>query len=256
MENLSEGQVQGVSVVTAELPKARIIDRRQYARDLFVFHLEPQAPFSFKAGQYVTLGINGIERPYSIASAPFEPLLEIFIRRVDPEKGGVLTPLLWELGKGDEVTMRPRAKGIFTFEPDVQNHVMVATTTGIAPFISILRQHFQEGPHGHRFFLFDGSSFQDEFVYDGELIELTRRYVEWVEFLPVVSMPESEINLGWKGHTGMVHGLIKEHLAVWGLDRAHTLVYACGHPGMIAGVKEDLQPEGWRVKEERFWRDP
>ena len=244
------------SLATAKLPTARIVRRRQFARDLFILWLEPQIPFSFKAGQYATLGFNGVERPYSIASAPSEPLLEIFMRRVGPDRGGVLTPRLWELGPGDDVTMRPRAKGLFTFDPDARDHVMVATTTGIAPFVSILRHHFRDGPGDNRFFIFDGSNHQDEFIYDAELIELTRRHPQSVEFIPAVSLPEADVNRGWTGHTGLIHELVKERLSLWGLEKAHTLVYACGHPGMITGLKEDLLPGGWRFKEERFWRDP
>ena len=39
-----------------------------------------------------------------------------------------------------------------------------------------------------------------------------------------------------------------------GLDPSSTLVYACGHPGMIEDVKERLAPKGFNVKEERFWK--
>ena len=255
MEDLSPSRTPE-ALATVKLPTARIVRRRQFARDLFILWLEPRIPFSFRAGQYVTLGFDGVERPYSIASAPFEPLLEIFMRRVGPDRGGVLTPRLWELGPGDDVTMRPRAKGVFTFEPDARDHVMVATTTGIAPFISIVRQHFRDGPGGNRFFIFDGSNHQDEFVYDAELIALARRHPQLVEFIPAVSLPEAGVNRSWTGHTGLVHELVKEGLVRRGLDKAHTLVYACGHPGMITGVKEDLLPDGWRFKEERFWRDP
>jgi NAD(P)H-flavin reductase len=32
------------------------------------------------------------------------------------------------------------------------------------------------------------------------------------------------------------------------------VVYTCGHPGMIADVKAKVVPQGWRYKEERFWK--
>ena len=34
-----------------------------------------------------------------------------------------------------------------------------------------------------------------------------------------------------------------------------TLIYACGHPGMIEDMKGKLPPKGWRFKEERFWKE-
>ena len=55
-----------------------------------VIKLEPEEElFKFKAGQYCTLGLDGIERAYSIVSAPYEPCLEIFVELV-PD--GALTP--------------------------------------------------------------------------------------------------------------------------------------------------------------------
>ena len=87
----------------------------------------------FKPGQYCTLGLKGIERAYSIVSAPHEPLLEIFVELV-PE--GELTPLMWKMKVGDEMSIRPRARGIFTLGQKYQHHYMLATVTGVAPYVS------------------------------------------------------------------------------------------------------------------------
>ena len=39
------------------------------------------------------------------------------------------------------------------------------------------------------------------------------------------------------------------------LTPGDTLVHACGHPCMIEDVKERLLPKGYRVEEERFWKE-
>ena len=36
---------------------------------------------------------------------------------------------------------------------------MVATVTGVVPYVSILRQYLHEGREGHRFFLLVGASY-------------------------------------------------------------------------------------------------
>ena len=231
------------------------MERRDFANDLFVIWLETSVPFPFKAGQYITIGAGGIERPYSIASAPYEPRIELFIEHILPENGGELTPILWAQHVDDEVSMRPKAKGIFTFDPRYRDQVMVATVTGIAPFVSIIRQYLHDEQQGHRFYFLEGASHQDEFGYDHELISLTQQYPESFKFVPTVSRPQEARNATWKGRTGRVNNLVEEHLEEWGLNKEETLVYTCGHPGMIEDVKDRLLPQGWRVKEERFWKE-
>jgi NAD(P)H-flavin reductase len=38
------------------------------------------------------------------------------------------------------------------------------------------------------------------------------------------------------------------------LKNDDTIVYVCGHPGMIEDVKEKLNPQNFEVIEERFWK--
>jgi len=65
-------------------PKARLVERRDITEDLMVIRLEPEegGTFPFKPGQYCTLGLGPIERAYSIASAPHEKELEVFVELV------------------------------------------------------------------------------------------------------------------------------------------------------------------------------
>jgi len=99
------------------LPKARIVERKNFSEDLFVIWLEPDAPFIFKPGQYVTIGAGDLERPYSIVSAPYEPRLELFIEYVLPENGGKLTPMLWAQNVGDIVSCAPNPKAFSPSSP-------------------------------------------------------------------------------------------------------------------------------------------
>ncbi len=239
----------------AKLPKAWIAKKQEVSEDLFLMWLRPDVPFPFKAGQYITIGKDGIERPYSIASAPYEKLIELFVEYVLPEYGGKLTPLLWDMHVGESVSMRPKAKGIFTFQPQHHNHVMVGTVTGVAPFVSILRQSERDGVRGHRFFVMEGASHQDEFVYDTELERLAAEHPDTVTYVTTVSRPNAERNRSWAGPTGRVNTLVEEYLAKWSLPKDDTIVYLCGNPGMIEDVQARLKPNGWNFIEERFWKE-
>jgi ferredoxin--NADP+ reductase len=239
----------------AKLPKAWIVKKQEVASDLFLIWLRPEVPFTFKPGQYITIGTSGIERPYSIASAPNEPLIELFIEHVLPEYGGKLTPLLWNQHVGESVSMRPRAKGIFVFRPEYYNHVMVGTVTGVAPFVSMLRSAIHEKTRGHRFFIMEGASHQNEFVYDTELMRREDELSDMITFIATVSRPDVERNRSWNGPTGRVNTLVEGYLAKWSLPKDDTLIYLCGNPGMIEDVTERLTPKGWHVDSERFWKE-
>ncbi|MGH9198062.1 MAG: hypothetical protein ACRD1T_20305, partial [Acidimicrobiia bacterium] len=128
---MNPSQLDDKPISRLRLPQARIVRREDFTDDLFLLWLEPEIKFHFKPGQYITIGAGGIERPYSIVSAPYEPLIELFIEYVLPEHGGTLTPMLYAQHVGDVLTIRPRAKGLFTFRAGARNHVMVGTVTGV-----------------------------------------------------------------------------------------------------------------------------
>ncbi len=250
---VSEAETSLPSYRTDRLPQARLVDRKDITEDLMVIKLEPQdGPFVFKPGQYCTLGKEGVERAYSIVSAPYEPLLEIFVELV-PE--GELTPKMWRLQTGETMSLRPRPKGIFTLNEKVRHHLMVATVTGVGPYLSIIREYLHQGGQGHHFYVLLGASYLDELTYDAELDKLAASHPECVRFVATVSRPTAERNADWAGEQGRVNNIVAKYLAEFDLPREDTMVYTCGHPGMIADVKEQVTPLGWQFKEERFWKE-
>ena len=238
---------------TTNLPRARLVERIDYTDDLMVIKMEPQGfDFKFKPGQYCTLGLDGIERAYSIVSAPHESALEIFVELV-PE--GELTPRMWDMEIGDTMSLRPRPKGIFLMDNSATQHLMLGTVTGIAPFVSMVRDHLHYGRDGHHFYVVEGASYLDEFVYDVELSQLAADHPDIVTFVPAISRPTEERNAGWEGATGRLNNIVADQLVHLGLDQSQTLIYACGHPGMIEASREIVTADGWRWTEERFWKE-
>lgn len=235
-------------------PKAYLVDRRDVTDELMVIRLEPEegAAFNFKPGQYCTLGLGAIERAYSIASAPHETALEIFVELV-PD--GELTPLMWQLKLGDAMSIRPRAKGIFTLDAKAHHHFMLSTVTGVSPSVSMVRNYLHSQSEGHVFYVVLGASYCNELTYTQELSHLAARYPDVVKFVPTVSRPNDPQNATWDGQTGRVNAIAEEYLERFQPPMDDTLVYACGHPGMIEDVKAKLPPLGWRFKEERFWKE-
>ena len=235
------------------LSQATLVERSDITDDLMVIKMRPdEGHFNFKPGQYCTLGLDGIERAYSIASAPHEGVLELFVELV-PD--GALTPKMWSLKLGDSMTLRPRAKGIFTMSTKVHHHVMLGTVTGIVPYVSILRSHLYKGDEGHKFYVFLGASYEDELTYDKELQDMANEYPDMISFIPTVSRPSEERNTNWNGATGRVNTIYESYLDGLDLPKDDTLIYTCGHPGMIEDVRAKAVPAGWQFTEERFWKE-
>lgn len=235
---------------TKQLP-AEVIEHREICASLLVLALRPSRPLFFEPGQYVKLFVEGTERRYSIVSAPHEEVLEFCVERVP---GGEMTARLWALRRGDVVGVRAKVKGKLQLDLRFPFHFMVATVTGISPFVSMLRAYVYERRQGHKFHVLHGARCHDEFPYHGELTRLAALRPDLVTYVPAVSRPAEASNAGWIGETGRVSGLVAKYIAQYRLDPRSTLLYACGHPDMVKEVKKRCGRGGFRVDTERYWK--
>jgi ferredoxin--NADP+ reductase len=237
-----------------------LTERRDVSSDLWVVRIRPREPIPFTAGQYVTVGlpVNGrmVERAYSVASAPDEPELELFIELV-PQ--GQLTPPLHAVPTGSDVFVRRVPKGRFLFDQKSgrRNHFMVATVTGVAPFVSMLRTLVARAGQSERIqdhvVLLHGASISQEFGYHEELAVRARQH-DWFHYLPTVS--RVWLDPEWTGEIGRCEDVVRKHLDAFGLTPANTTGYVCGNPAMIRNVKGVFQRAGFpkeSVKEEAYW---
>jgi ferredoxin--NADP+ reductase len=245
-----------MSAVEEKFYRAQIVERKDISEDLWVIRVSPGGAFTFKPGQYATLGVitpeKHVERAYSIASAPDDPLVEFFLELVPP---GELTPHLHQLKVGDTFTFRKVAKGRFTLDTQSgrTNHLLLSTVTGVAPFISYirsLRKDWKEGhfPGEHKLYLIDGGSRSWEFGYRQE-IEPIAAEAPWLKYVATVSRPWEDT--AWKGEVGRVDDLLRKYTDLWGLAPESTTVYLCGHPSMIEDCKGILHRRGWQKENMR-----
>jgi ferredoxin/flavodoxin---NADP+ reductase len=250
-------------MTTDKFIPAKIADRKDLAEDLFMLKVESEQPLPYLAGQYATLGVEiddkRIERPYSICSSPYESQLEFFVERVPH---GELTPLLYALEKGSSLFLRRFAKGRFTLDlkSGRKNHLLFATVTGVAPYVSYIRTLYQDWKKGegpmpgeHRLFCLQGASHSKEFGYRDELERLAAE-VSWMKYIPTVSRPW--IDEGWTGEKGRVDDLIRKVVEGWKLKPEETTAYLCGHPNMVENGRGILYRAGWKkeaVQEEVYF---
>lgn len=237
---------------------AELIERTNVSANLAILRFRmAEQPF-FTAGQFATIGIvvdgEMVERPYSIVSSPHEPFLEFFVELVP---GGSITPKLWELKLGSTILVRRRIVGQLTLDTSVTHHLMLATVTGVAPFVSILRtQQIDRGrgaTSNQQFVVIHGASHSADFgPYRSELEELSR--AGWLTYIPTISRPWTEP--GWIGETGRIEDVLRKHADQLGFDHINSVAYACGHPQMVANVKAILARARFgtdQIKEEKYF---
>jgi len=212
----------------------------------------------FTPGQYVALALPGsaprpadfpeekdlpnpdklIKRAYSIGSAPtVKDYLEFYIAII-PE--GALTSRLVMLEEGDRVYVAPKITGTFTLahmEP-THNLVMVATGTGIAPFMSMLRTS-STWTEGRQITVLHGVRYKQDLTYREELLELQAQNPLF-KYHAAVSREAAEEGI----RKGYVQQFMKDGTIVLNPETDHVLM--CGNPGMIDEVHELLKPQGYK----------
>ncbi len=267
---------------------ATLLERIDLTPALAVVKIRPDSGElpGFKAGQFCTLGLPAplppesgtvhandgpgshrdrpklVRRAYSIASPPkWRDHLELYIVLVQE---GRLTPRLWTVDQGGRLFLDPKIRGEFTLDP-VPNDadvVTISTGTGIAPFMSMLRE-YQGQNRWRRFVIIHGVREACDLGYRDQ-IESLMKTDPTVKYIPVVSrQPESS---GWHGLHGRVQAAlvpeVYEKYVGAKLEAAHSHVLLCGNPDMIKSVQADLSQQGFvtatkdtpgNVHFERYW---
>jgi ferredoxin/flavodoxin---NADP+ reductase len=244
----------------ADAYNATLVKRVDLTDDLAYFWVKMDGEATpFEPGQYMTTGVVAdgkmLQRPYSVASAPSvadSEGYEFFVRLVPILR---FTTALWRLELGHRMRMIG-PKGKFMLEPDDnRTHLYVSTGTGIAPFISMVRETMAHGAP-RRTVLLNGCSFAPELGYRAELEAWERDPAYRLTYVPTISRPNDPRNAGWTGKVGRAEQVIDEVCRELGLRPDRTVVYICGNPEMILNVERVLMGKGFpefHVKKELYW---
>ena len=121
----------------------KVTEIEHYTNTLFRFKTERPSTFRFTAGEFimVSMGDNNISRAYSLTSGPYDEYLEFYSIKV-PD--GPLTSRLQNIEIGDSIAIGTKPTGTLTLANlDLGGNLwLLATGTGIAPFISLLRDPY------------------------------------------------------------------------------------------------------------------
>jgi ferredoxin/flavodoxin---NADP+ reductase len=229
--------------------QAKVIENRHWTEALFTLRVAG-APLAFEAGQFVriALDIGGqrVARAFSMVSAPGDPVLE-FYGIVVPE--GPLSPRLAQLKAADPLFVAANPAGFMVLSevPSAETLWLMATGTGIAPFVSILRA----GTPWQRFtsvVVVHAVRHAAELAYREEIEKSA--HASRLRYVPIVSREEAPGAL-----RGRIPGLVRDGQleAAAGLKLAPetSQVMLCGNPDMLKDTSAALVERGMRKNRRR-----
>ena len=248
----------------AQWLEAEVVRRTDWNDHLFSLSFTCEGFPAFKAGQFTKIGLmqddgKVLSRPYSLVNAPGQDELEII---AVPVEEGKLSPRLHELNPGDALQVMSPATGFLVLDevPQSQTLWLVATGTGVGPFLSILADG-QVWEKYQQVALVYGVRHESDLAYGDLVATWQRERPEQFRYVPIVSR---------EAVAGALQGRIPQLFADQQIQSASELtinaedsqVMLCGNPDMIQDAMQVLEQMGLRkhlrrspgqISMERYW---
>ncbi len=243
---------------------ARVVQRTDWNDHLFSLRFQCPGFPSFKAGQFTKIGIETedgkiLSRPYSLVNPEHVDYLEII---AVPVEQGSLSPQLHLLQVGDSLKVMTPATGFLVLDevPDAQTLFLMATGTGVGPFLSILQGDAVWNQYANIVLVYAARYGQD-LAYQSLIESLQTQHPLQFHYVPIISRETKE---------GCLQGRIPQLLADHAIQQhcqhpisPHTCqVMLCGNPQMIQdthlvlenlGLKKHLRRSPGQISVERYW---
>ena len=255
--------------------RVKVIEVTRWAPTLLSFKVTRPDGFKFTAGQFVRLGIHGkdlqyfaqnhetklitsetqdkpidldgyVFRAYSVASSPYDEFIEFF-SVVIPH--GEFTSKVNHIQVGDSLLLNTMPFGYLTlarYQLPLPNDLwLLATGTGLAPFLSILKT-IEVWQQYQRIILVYSARTSQELAYQAEIDAIKSIYGDngaAFVFLPIVTREAD-----YAGEKARIPNLILSgkltELVGQKLDKERSHVMLCGNPQMVEDTKEALKSIG------------
>lgn len=257
--------------MSENIQSVTVLSKTTWTPNLFSFTVSRPDSFKFTAGQFVRLGVNpsklqhynqqdpaqaadaalneDIFRAYSIVSSPFDEVLEFF-SIVIPD--GAFTAQLQHLQVGDELLLNTIPFGFLTLaryqKPHPKDLWLLATGTGLAPFLSMLQDLQTWQDYEHIVLAYSARTMQ-ELAYVDKIQQLQEDFGSLVDnpaqliFIPIVTREPVAGALTERLPKLLLDGTLEARAGI-SLDIASTHVMLCGNPEMVNDTKEALKQLG------------
>jgi ferredoxin--NADP+ reductase len=237
----------------SNLHQETVLSVHHWNDTLFSFKTTRDRGLRFKNGHFLMLGLEIEGRPllraYSVASPNYADYLEFYSIKVP---GGPLTSHLQNIKVGDSVLVSKKPTGtlvLSTLQPG-KRLFMLSTGTGLAPFMSIIRdpETYEQFEH---VVIVHGVRFKNELGYadyiKNELPQdelLGESVQKQLHYYPTVTRETYE-NQGRITQL-LETGKLCQDLGQGELNPEHDRVMMCGSPGMLTDLVAQLESRGFR----------
>jgi NAD(P)H-flavin reductase/ferredoxin len=233
------------AIITPQDHAARVTSVAQLNTSLWHLRLELTTPIMFYPGQYIEVeapGQPGHWRCYSIASSSATANgIELIVKRIP---GGGFSDQIDRLVPGFELAIRG-PYGLSYVRAGDRPVLLVATGSGIAPLLSILRSSATDKVD-RSFQLYYGARRPSDLIFRNELHKLELLLPRFSS-KPTLSAPIASDE--WHGALGRVTQFLQREI----LDASPYDAYICGQPDMCESVSALLLAKG--IPENRIFRD-
>ena len=217
----------------------------------------------FEAGQFTKLALelDGeiVARPYSFVNPPRCSPHEFYYAIV-PQ--GPLSPRLARLVAGDTILLAAAAAGFLVLSevPDADTLWLLATGTGIGPFLSILGSDVP-WRRFRRVVLVHAARIAEDLAYRDALVILQSARGEQLRVVHMLSRETAAGTLGGRIPQAIADGRLERASGV-ALHAATSQVMLCGNPAMVAdttaalkarGMKKHRRREPGQITVENYW---
>ncbi len=231
IEDLTQFNVPKPATLPAKVSKIEMLNESIMK---LVLRLPPRRQFQFLPGQYVDIIARKIRRSYSIALNDYDKNeLTFYIKKYD---GGMMSKYIFSQMKLNDLVQINGPRGTFFARPSPRKKLILATGTGIAPFVAMLSSGQLDMNHAS---IFWGLRNPDDFF----TLDLPDELYSGIQ--RIVSRPDAH----WKGAVGHVQNVAMNQIS----DLTDYEVYACGNPQMIGSASEQLELHG--LSRDRFYSD-
>ena len=232
-----------------------ITDVRPWTDSLFSFRTTRDRGYRFVPGQFARIGVSGnaegstVWRAYSIASAAHDEHLEFFSVVVP---GGAFTSKLAKLKEGDPIYVERKSYGFLTTDRFVSGRDlwMLATGTGLAPFLSILHD-FHTWESYDNLILVQSVRTQQELAYEDLIqgFERSEYYAEFahkLRYARIVTREPVPGALTERVTKLLASGVLEQNVGLK-LDHDRSRIMLCGNPEMVEDSRKLLVERGYRL---------